>query len=139
MGTRLPLGRVAASAAIIRRKKILLLQRTATAKNFPLYWTFPSGGVEEFDESLSTAVIREVKEETGLDFIPTKKFSFYEIQHNGHRSFSLVHLGRAIGDITPQISEVADWAWFTYKGATKLPLAFNYHEVIKDLHRSGLL
>ena len=35
-------------------------------------WYTVTGGVEEYDESLESAVIREVKEETNLDVINTK-------------------------------------------------------------------
>lgn len=35
-------------------------------------WYTVTGGVEEYDDSLESAVIREVKEETNLDVITTK-------------------------------------------------------------------
>lgn len=56
------IGKVAGSAVIINTKKILLLQRSFNSKNEPGKWTFPVGGIEDFDASLSDCVIREVKE-----------------------------------------------------------------------------
>ncbi|MCB9812481.1 NUDIX hydrolase [Candidatus Nomurabacteria bacterium] len=135
----LPLGKVAASAAVIRRNKILLLQRSEKSKLFPGYWTFPSGGIEEFDPNAESAVSREVKEETGLDFVPKKKFGFYESHAGGKRHFALVHLGVSKGKLRLQESEVITANWFTYKEAKKLNLAFAYPNVIKDLYKSKLI
>lgn len=51
------------SAIIISGDKILLIHRKKEGKE---YWVFPGGGVEE-GETNEQAVIREVKEETGLE------------------------------------------------------------------------
>ncbi|MBT3727206.1 NUDIX hydrolase [bacterium] len=50
----------------------------ATKNNYPNYWTFPAGTLEESDSSLESAAAREVKEEVNLNFTPTKKLNFYE-------------------------------------------------------------
>jgi len=52
-----------ACAAILNDDKILMVCHQTPSRT---YWTFPGGGVEE-GETLEQAVIREVKEETGLD------------------------------------------------------------------------
>ncbi len=137
--TLLPLGKVAASAAIIHRKKILLLKRSIQAKLFPEYWTFPSGGIEDTDTSTEAAVIREVKEETGLDFTPMKKLGFYESHAGEKRHFALVHLGVWKGDILLQEAEIQEYCWVNYKEAKKMNLAFAYADVIKDLYKNKLI
>lgn len=58
---------LAVSAAIIRDGKVLVVRRARKpALNF---YTFPGGGVE-IGETLSEAVMREVREETGLEVEP---------------------------------------------------------------------
>lgn len=52
---------IRSSAIIIKNTRILLMHRK---KGFE-YWTFPGGGVED-GETWEEAVVREVKEETGL-------------------------------------------------------------------------
>lgn len=58
---------LAVSAAIVRDGKVLVVRRARKpALNF---YTLPGGGVE-IGETLSEAVMREVREETGLDVEP---------------------------------------------------------------------
>ncbi len=135
----LPLGKIAASAAVIRRNKILLLQRSEKTSLYANCWTFPSGGIEESDPDTESAVAREVKEETGLDFTPKQKFGFYESHAGGKRHFALVHLGSCRGVLKLQESEVQSARWFSYSEARKLDLAFAYPKVIKDLYNSKLI
>ena len=65
---------ILASSAIITNRdgKVLLVKR----KNYPSkgYWALPGGRVE-YGESVTETVIREIKEETGLD-IKVKRFLF---------------------------------------------------------------
>lgn len=137
--TPIPLGKIAASAAITNNNKILLLRRASDAKLFPNYWTFPSGGIEETDPSAEQAVIREVKEETSLDFKPSQKLGFYESIADNKRHFALVHLGSWSGKINRQESEVSDFRWCTYDEAKKLKLAFAYKQVIEDLKKQKII
>jgi 8-oxo-dGTP pyrophosphatase MutT (NUDIX family) len=135
----LDMGRVAGSAAIIREGKILLLLRAATVSLFPDHWTFPSGGIEPSDENAFATVVREVKEETGLDFKPTQKFGFYESHAQGKRYFALVFLGVTDGEIRLQTSEITQAQFYTFDQAINLPLAFAYKEVLKDLKAKELM
>ena len=58
----LPKKTVATAVLLFNKKKELLVLKTHYRK----YWTLP-GGVVEKDESIMTALLREVAEETGLE------------------------------------------------------------------------
>jgi 8-oxo-dGTP diphosphatase len=65
--------RLRACAAIIRNGKILMvLHRSSTRE----YWTLPGGGIEN-NEIPEQTIVREVKEETGLD-VKAGKLLFLE-------------------------------------------------------------
>lgn len=136
---QLPWGRIAGSAAIIKDGKILLLKRVDSASLFPSCFTFPSGGIEETDISIREAVIREVKEETNLDFTPKEKFGFYESIIDSKRYLALVHLGEWSGKIKIQPEEVSEYNFFSFEETQSLSLAFAYREVIIDLHDRSLI
>lgn len=51
-------------AIIIEDGKVLLIHRITPSKN---YWAFPGGGIEESDADEKAALVRECKEELGLD------------------------------------------------------------------------
>lgn len=52
---------------------VLLLRRSPTDKRRPGHWDFPGGGIERGEE-LTSGVVREVREETGLA-IPRSDFT----------------------------------------------------------------
>ncbi|KAF2636907.1 hypothetical protein P280DRAFT_472775 [Massarina eburnea CBS 473.64] len=47
--------------------KLLLVQRAKTEKAFPEFWEIPGGKVDDSDETIVHAAIRELKEEAGLE------------------------------------------------------------------------
>jgi 8-oxo-dGTP diphosphatase len=66
---------VGVGALIIRKDSILLVERgRAPLKGF---WSLP-GGVLELGEQLGAAIVREVKEETGLDVQPVNVVEIFE-------------------------------------------------------------
>ena len=66
--------RVSCRAIIIEEGQIVLMYRE---KNDRIYYTFPGGGIEE-NETLKECVLREVKEEFGIDVIVQKEVYTYE-------------------------------------------------------------
>ncbi|KAF2261506.1 hypothetical protein CC78DRAFT_499971 [Lojkania enalia] len=47
--------------------RMLLVQRAADEKAFPNFWEIPGGKVDDTDETVLHAVVRELREEAGLD------------------------------------------------------------------------
>lgn len=50
---------------LIKEEKIILTKRASSVKNFPNYWEFPGGKVEN-GETLIQALIRELQEELNI-------------------------------------------------------------------------
>jgi len=56
---------------LIVQKKILILLRSASSKIEPLKWGHPAGKIEP-DETAESAILREMREETGLSLMRTQ-------------------------------------------------------------------
>ena len=70
-----PLGRKHAVAAIIERNgRYLLGKRSPRKRSAPLYWCPLCGGVEP-GETHAEAVVREVREESGLAVVARREFA----------------------------------------------------------------
>ncbi|HEY9113421.1 MAG TPA: NUDIX hydrolase [Bacteroidales bacterium] len=111
------------------KKFILLIQR----KNEPFLgkWALP-GGFVDMDETLETAVSRELEEETGLKNIDLKQLhAFSELNRDPRgRTVSVVFWGIIKNEATPVSGDdAADARWFE---TDNLPeLAFDHDEVVK--------
>jgi 8-oxo-dGTP diphosphatase len=66
MGGEKPYGLTVRAVIFNEEGQVLLLQRSLRSKNYPGKWEFPGGKVDP-GEKFDVAVVREVKEETGLD------------------------------------------------------------------------
>ena len=119
-------------AAIIKNGegKILLTRRNVDP--FKSQWCLPGGHIDA-DEKAIDAVIREAKEETGLDFEPEFITYFDEIvpERDWH-AVVLVFAGIGKGEIAAQEQEVADIAWFLLEEARTLPLAFVHNQILDE-------
>ena len=124
-------------AAIIRKGepqnyKILLTQRKKPP--FSQMFCLPGGHIEPFEHS-KTAVIREVFEETGLNFRNPTFIGKHEEMYrdtNTH-NISLFYIGDAEGTITIQQDEVLDFKWITINEAKNFELAFDHHLALARL------
>lgn len=125
---------IAASALILKGKKIFLVKRSDYTDVFPLHWGAP-GGRAEGDETAKQVVVREVKEETSLEFKPAKLFFRSSYKDRDRHQF----FGEWSGEVKLQDEELTDWNWFSYEEALKLDLAFDYREVIKKLRKEKYL
>ncbi len=87
--------RPAAYGVILDGRKILLMKTKSTGK----YWT-PGGGID-LGESIHDALIREIKEETGVEIEIQKllkfdeSFFYYEPKDEAYHSYSFFYLCEA--------------------------------------------
>jgi 8-oxo-dGTP diphosphatase len=109
-------------------EQILLTRRAV--EPFKDYWCLPGGHFQP-DERARDAIIREVKEETGLEFAPTF-FAYADeiISDLNIHTVVLVFTGNGIGTLTTQPGEVTDIGWFTIEEAQRIVLAFTHNDIL---------
>lgn len=123
-------------AGIIKHEgKVLLIQRSADEEVFPNLWEIPSGKREQF-ESSKDALIREIKEEVGLDvepLIPVDVFEFRVEKENEVRdSTQISFLCKLIDEQEVKLSdEHQNFAWITEKEISTFDLSKETNAVIK--------
>lgn len=116
-------------AVIEKENKVLLVKRNT--EPFKGYWTLPGGHID-FGETAKKAVIREIKEETGLTFTP--KFMDYrdEIYSdiNWHGEV-LIFDGNVKGKESIDPKEIIDIKWFDLDEAIQMKLAFEHEKTLE--------
>ncbi|HZO89495.1 MAG TPA: NUDIX domain-containing protein [Chthonomonadaceae bacterium] len=93
--------KVRVAAVILKGTDILLIEHRRRGR---AYWTLPGGGLEE-GETLQACLLREVKEETGLD-VEVRRLLFVadvipDNPSNGHTVNLIFHAAITGGDLTP--------------------------------------
>ena len=120
--------------AIIYKKQnseYLILLTKRNIEPFRNLWCLPGGHIEEFEDAYD-AVIREVKEETNMDFNPVFLFYVDEIfKDKNIHNVALMFYGEATNEPKADPKEVSDIRWFRVNEALKLDLAFTHNEVIE--------
>lgn len=121
-------GMLTVDAIILLDGKIVLIKR----KNPPFenYYALPGGFVEK-GETVEQALVREVKEETGLDVDIVKLVGVYSEPDRDPRGrvISLCYLAEARGEPVPG-ADAKDIALFSL---SELPeLAFDHEQMIRD-------
>jgi len=110
-------------AAIIKRNDHYLLVKEK-ASSGDIVFNQPAGHVE-LKESLHDAVVREVLEETGLDFSPTSLIGTYLLSPatNGKTYLRFCYLGEVCENqqANPQDPDILDACWFTLQQITDMP------------------
>jgi 8-oxo-dGTP diphosphatase len=130
--------RLSASGIIVKDKKILLCKRSRSEKLYSGFWTVP-GGKKDLGESFKDTAAREVEEEVGLNFVPSKKLGKFELITEEFHNISHVFLGDWSGIPIITSNEVEKVSWFSYPQIKNLNLAFSYRDVIEKLHLLNIL
>ena len=119
-------------AAIIKNQKILLVQEKMDNK-----WAMP-GGWADVGEFPSTAIIRETKEESGLDVIPKKVVGIYDANRDGRpleffHAYKIVFLCDIVGGETKVSDETIDVNFFSFDNLPPLSIARTNKKHISDI------
>ena len=117
-------------AVIIKDDKVVLIKRKKDP--FKDNWALP-GGFVEYNEEVEKAVVREAKEETGLEVKIKRLFGVYSKpgrDPRGH-SASICFLCQVIGGKIGSGSDAKESKWFKF---SDLPsLAFDHGEILEDV------
>jgi mutator protein MutT len=94
-------------------------------------WCLPGGHIEE-NELARDAVIREVREETGLDYIPVFYNYFDEIIPDKNiQAVVLIFTGVSSGTLIKNNDEVSDARWVLLNEAVNYDFGFHHREILK--------
>ena len=125
-----------AGALITRNGRVLLVRRGISP--FQGYWDIPGGFLEE-DEHPADGVVREVREETGLEIRLTDLLGFYIDRYlyddAGHYCLNIYFLAEVTGGCPRPGDDAVEMAWFAPQ---ELPeeIAFDHvREVLADWSR----
>ncbi len=121
------LTRVAAYGLITRERQILLCRLSPQLRECAGMWTLPGGGLE-FGEAPADAMVREVREETGLTVVPGQVAGIDSIvieqgdtAHHGIRIiFSVESFNGSLREESDGTTDTCAWFWFDE--AERLPL-----------------
>ena len=110
--------------------KILVLRRHPKSKTNPHKWELPGGKIEK-GEFFDEALIREVKEETGLD---VKVGDFCEAVQDDYPHKRTVQLIMYSKDITGEVKisdEHDDWMWASADEIKSLDITSSLEKIIE--------
>ncbi len=109
---------VALKGIIINNGKILIIKRNKSEINGDI-WETPGGKIE-FGETLEEALLREIKEEVGLDVMVDKMLYATTFMSNPNRQLViLTYLCRSEGDEIKLSNEHTEYKWVAMDEARK--------------------
>jgi 8-oxo-dGTP diphosphatase len=120
------------AAVICRDGKILITRRVDTA-HLPGLWEFPGGKVEQ-GETLKAALMREIREEVGVNVIVFDQCLSIEHEYP-RKSVKLHFFNCAIVAGIPRSIQVADLSWVTPPELTTYSFPEADREIILRLQK----
>jgi 8-oxo-dGTP diphosphatase len=133
------IGKTSTAVIPYPENKILLIKRNTIP--FKGYWALPGGRMDP-GEIIEQTIVREVKEETGLDVTIVRKIGDYvekgvkdDVEYEYYPTCFLVNPDG--GEIKKQDSEIQEIKLFNLSELPK-SLAFEHDQMIRDYLKSGL-
>ena len=121
-------------AILINNRKILLIKRAAHLSNGSK-WAIP-GGFLDRDETCEQAVLRELKEETGLSGKIVKLFKIVDSpkrKNEERQNVAFVYQIKTEGRIKPDPEEVTEARWFDVENLpNEEDFASDHFEIIQS-------
>lgn len=115
--------------------KVLLVQRANNPGKGT--WTIPGGYVDQ-NEKISEAVVREIKEETGLIARPVSLLALRDRPGDKHDTYIVFLLEYQGGVLQADPTEVSDIGFFTLEECQELPIAELSLSIIKASRSTAL-
>jgi 8-oxo-dGTP pyrophosphatase MutT (NUDIX family) len=135
----------AQKAIIIHDNQLLLIQKSSNDPYQPFKWEVPGGRLHSTEE-LDDGLVREVREEVGIEIIPGPPLSMWSwYLGDGPDSVRVIAVSRkceAVGrDIDSSAQEDSDhigsWAWVPLDEVHTLDLISNArHAILESIERS---
>ncbi|MFN7991458.1 MAG: NUDIX hydrolase [Candidatus Micrarchaeia archaeon] len=121
----------ACDAVLIEDGRILLIKRAS--EPFKGEWAVPGGRIED-DETAEQCLVREMKEETGLDVVPLKMTGLYSDPERDPRLvIAAAYLVRRVGGVLKAGDDAGEARWVDLE---KLPrLCADHEQIVKDALR----
>ncbi|HEX16969.1 MAG TPA: NUDIX hydrolase [Thermoplasmatales archaeon] len=118
---------------VFREGKVVLIKRKR--EPFKGRWALP-GGFVNYGERVEDAVIREVKEETGLDTEIERLFGVYSDPNRDPRghTVSVVYILREVGGELRGGDDASSAGYFPIDDLPEL--AFDHSQILSDFRRS---
>ena len=133
-GNKASLRHVVVDAIVVSNNKILLIKRALHLVNGGK-WAIP-GGFLDRGETCQQAVLRELKEETGLTGKIVKLFKIIDNparKNEDRQNVAFIYIVKASGKIKFDQEEVTEANWFPVNSLPKAEdFAFDHLEIIKD-------
>jgi 8-oxo-dGTP pyrophosphatase MutT (NUDIX family) len=127
-------GRRGAVAVVVRDGRMLVIRRARTVVA-PLTYCFPGGGIDG-DESEEAALVREFREELGVEVRPLRRIWQCVTPWKVHLAWWLAELGPAEVPV-PNPAEVESVHWFTPAEMARLPGLLESNRAFLDLVLRG--
>jgi len=113
-----------AGGIVFNKGQVLLIKVAAMQDSTTKYWEFPKGHIDP-GESSKDAVVREIKEETGVQAEILEKIgdSKYTFTFKGEKIFKVVVfflMKYLSGEIRPNDGEIEEVKWFDPEEALKI-------------------